>query len=130
MPPYLLRLAYVALFLLAMLTVWTVWSQVGGQGHLDLMPWYAKLLLSVSLSWVTVMGTAAAVSQKQVWNRTVIVYVVLGLLLTAAMGTLTYYYHMHEADMDNEEPLDTTALLLSVPGMSAMSANAGLGGHK
>jgi hypothetical protein len=48
MPPALHRLAYVAEFLLALIAIWTLWSQVGGQGHLDLMPWYDKLGLSVA----------------------------------------------------------------------------------
>ena len=43
MPPNLLRLAYVSEFLLALLAILSLWSEVGGQGPLDLMPWYTKL---------------------------------------------------------------------------------------
>ncbi|MEQ1886884.1 MAG: hypothetical protein ABL967_17615 [Bryobacteraceae bacterium] len=116
MPPYLLRLAYAFLFLFAVIAIWTTWSQVGGQGHLDLMPWYTKLLLSVSLSWVTVLGTAAAVRQDRPWNRATLLYLLLGMLLATAMGVVTYYYHEHEEDLNSEEPLDTTALLWFEPG--------------
>ena len=34
-----LRLAYATQFLIAVIAVFTLWSQVGGQSHLDLMPW-------------------------------------------------------------------------------------------
>ena len=86
MPPYLLRLAYVCQFLLALIAVWTVWSQVGGQTHLDLMPWYAKLTLSMSLSWVVVMGTMSAVADASAWNRRVIFYLVVGFAIASGMA--------------------------------------------
>jgi hypothetical protein len=38
-----LRLAYATQFLIALIAVYVLWSQVGGQSHLDLMPWYLKL---------------------------------------------------------------------------------------
>ena len=56
MPPYWVRLAYVVEFLLALIAVGLLWSEVGGQGHLDLMPWYQKLVLTVALAWVIVAG--------------------------------------------------------------------------
>ena len=48
MPPHLLRLAYISEFLLAVVSILMLWTQVGGQGHLDLMPWHLKLVLSIS----------------------------------------------------------------------------------
>jgi len=38
-----LRLAYATQYLIAVIAVFVLWSQVGGQSHLDLMPWYVKL---------------------------------------------------------------------------------------
>ena len=115
MPPYLLRLAYVAQFLLALIAVWTVWSQVGGQGHLDLMPWYAKLVLSVALSWVIVLATMAAVAEDRAWNKRVLLYLVIGLWIAAGMAAITYYYHLQEEEEPEEDPTATTALLWSLP---------------
>ena len=43
MPPYWSRLAFVTEFLVALVAILELWSQVGGQSHLDLMPWYTKL---------------------------------------------------------------------------------------
>ena len=44
-PMHILRLAYTTQFLLALLAIFVVWSEIGGQSHLDLMPWYLKLVL-------------------------------------------------------------------------------------
>ena len=98
MPTPVLRLAYVGEFLLALVAIPALWSQVGGQGHLDLMPWYDKLVLIVALAMVTVLGTIAAVSQERAWNLTAIVCLIVALLLVSAMAGLTYYYHLHEDD--------------------------------
>jgi len=38
-----LRLAYATQFVIALIAVFVLWSEVGGQVHLDLMPWYFKL---------------------------------------------------------------------------------------
>jgi len=122
MPPYLLRLAYVSQFLLALIAVWTVWSQVGGQGHLELMPWFAKLALSVTLSWLVVMGTIAAVSDARAWNRKVVLYLVAGLCIAAGMAALTYYYHLHEDEEGEDDSATTTALMLAAPAITAVEA--------
>jgi hypothetical protein len=100
MPPYLLRLAYVSEFLLALVAILTVWSQVGGQGHLDLMPWYTKMVLTVSLGVATVAGTASAVAHERAWNAKTIGCVLVALVLAFMMGVVTYYYHLHENDDD------------------------------
>jgi hypothetical protein len=96
---------YVGEFLIAVMAVLSLWSQVGGQGHLDLMPWYLKLGLTSALALVTVMGTAAALSHPDAWNAKTIAFVILGLLLACAMGVTSYYYHIHEND---DEKDDTT----------------------
>jgi len=94
----LLRLAYVAEFLLAILAIFELWSQVGGQSHLDLMPWYTKLGLAGGLALVTVMGTVSAVGHERAWNPKTVVCLVLALLLAAGMAGASYYYHLHEND--------------------------------
>lgn len=92
----LLRLAYICEFLLAMLTSSAVWGQIGGQGHLDIMPWYDKLILIFSLALVTVLGTVAAVSRERAWNGVSITCLIAVVVIVCAMGALTYYYHLHE----------------------------------
>ena len=92
----MLRIAYVCEFLLALLAITVVWGQVGGQDHLDLMPWYDKLVLTFALALVTVLGTVAAVSRERAWNGTAIACLAVAILIACAMGAVTYYYHVHE----------------------------------
>ena len=109
MPPYWVRLAYVLEFLLALIAVLLLWSEVGGQGHLDLMPWYQKLVLTVTLAWVIVAGTVSSVARERVWNRWTVGYAAAGLLIAVSMALLTYYYHIHEDD-DGADAKDSVAL--------------------
>ncbi|HLH38404.1 MAG TPA: hypothetical protein VKX39_04590 [Bryobacteraceae bacterium] len=87
-------------FLLAILVIFELWSQVGGQGHLDLMPWYTKFFLAVGLAVVTVAGTAAAVRHDRAWNAKTIACLILALMLAGGMAAATYYAHVHESDED------------------------------
>jgi len=102
----MLRIAYVCEFLLALLAISLVWGQVGGQDHLDLMPWYDKLVLTFALALVIVLGTAAAVAGERAWNGTALACLVIAVLIACAMGAVTYYYHLHE---DDDQQRDNTA---------------------
>ncbi len=91
-----LRIAYAVQFVVTVMAIFEVWGQVGGQGHIDMMPWYAKLLLSSALSLATVKATAAAVDRDRFWNKLTSAWLAAALLLIAAMGLLTLYEHLHE----------------------------------
>ena len=64
----ILRLAYTTLFLIALIAIFVLWAQVGGQSHLDLLPWFVKLGLGVAAAWSIVRATAAAVAGERGWN--------------------------------------------------------------
>jgi hypothetical protein len=116
MPQNLLRLAYMSEFLLAVVTTLELWSQVGGQGHLDLMPWYTKFGMTVGMAVVAVMGTISAVAHERAWNAKTFACLLLALMLAGGMAACTYYYHVHEND--NAEPDDdgvATSLLMNSP---------------
>jgi hypothetical protein len=98
----MLRIAYVCEFLLALLAITVAWGQVGGQDHLDLIPWYDKLVLTFALALVIVLGTAAAVSRERAWNGTAIACLAIAILIACAMGVVTYYYHLHEEDQETD----------------------------
>jgi hypothetical protein len=98
MAPNILRLAFTIEFLVALVAIFETWSMVGGQGHLDLMPWYAKLCFVLGLSLVTVMATISAMAHERAWNAKTIACLLLALLIAAGMGVTTYYYHLHEND--------------------------------
>jgi peptidoglycan/LPS O-acetylase OafA/YrhL len=114
MPPYILRLAFMIEFLVALVAIFETWSIVGGQSHLDLMPWYAKLGFVMGLALVTVMATAAAVSHEHAWNAKTIACVLLALMLAAGMGGTTYYFHLHEND-DQASGGDDNSITLLYP---------------
>jgi hypothetical protein len=99
------RTLYIIEFFVALLAIFTMWSQVGGQNHLDLMPWYLKLVLVVGAAAAAVKATAAGAF------RGTILWIVVVVLLAAIMGLLTYYYHLTEA-ADEEESQEIALLSL------------------
>jgi hypothetical protein len=109
MPPNILRLAFTIEFLIALVAIFETWSMAGGQGHLDLMPWYAKLGFSLGLSLVIVMGTASAMAHDRAWNAKTIACLALAAMIVGGMGVTTYYYHLHEND-DQPQGADDDSL--------------------
>jgi hypothetical protein len=109
--PSLLRLAYAVEFLVALIAILDVWSEVGGQGHLDLMPWDIKLACTLGLSWCVVRFTAGLVEQTQIWTRRTIAWLAGILLFGIAMGGITYYYHLHEEPEDEDEDSSAASVL-------------------
>ena len=110
---YWLRLLYSFEFLIALITVFTVWSQVGGQAHLDMMPWYTKLLCGVAGAWSFVRLTAGLVEEEKVWNSRTVRWLAALLAIGIVMGGVTLYYHLHEPS-DEPDTDDTTATSVRV----------------
>ena len=91
----LLRGVYAIEFLMALIAIFEVWREVGGQGHLDLMPWYWKFFVSTGLAAAIVKVTATG-HRRILWAGVVV-------LLLIYAGLLTYYYHLNEPlDVDEE----------------------------
>jgi 4-amino-4-deoxy-L-arabinose transferase-like glycosyltransferase len=109
----ILRLAYTTLYLIALLTVFEIWSQVGGQAHLDLMPWYVKLLLGGSAALVLVKATAAAVAQEKAWNVQTLRWAIILVILLICCGLASYYVHLYGEQDEDEDGNDTAALIRS-----------------
>jgi hypothetical protein len=101
----LLRLACAIEFLIALIAVFTLWSQVGGQSHLDLMPWYWKLLVGMVAAFTSVRATMAAVESPKGWNRRTLRWLILLAASLAAAGILSYYYHLSEPADEEEQTL-------------------------
>src|SRR3954467_12561915 len=97
----ILRLAYVTQFLIAVIAVFVLWAQIGGQSHLDLMPWYLKLGLGAGAAFAVVKATAASASQEKPWSGAVLRWVGITLALLVGCGLASYYYHVYgETDED------------------------------
>src|SRR3954454_1211405 len=97
-----LRIAYAIQFILTLIAIFEIWPQVGGQGHLDSMSWYAKLLLPSALAFTTAKATASTVRRDRVWNAPTVRWLAAALALLVTMGILTFYEHLHEPSDDDE----------------------------
>jgi hypothetical protein len=118
-----LRLAYSFLFLLAVLAVLTLWSEVGGQGHLDLMPWYTKLACVMVSAWCCVRLTAGLVEERTAWSSRTLRWLAGLLLVATAMAAITYYYHLHE-EPDQSDSDETSATVMTVQPAWRMRSSA------
>ncbi len=106
----LLRFAYVCEFLLALMAIFTAWSEIGGQAALDLMHWGWKLGFGFALGACVVGYTAAIVSAEKVWTWRASGWLVVILLLATAMGVVTYYYTLEEESGESDEPSGTVSI--------------------
>jgi hypothetical protein len=107
-----LRLAYAVEFFIALIAIISLWSEIGGEGHLDLMPWYVKLGCILGLAWCCVRFTASLVEEQRVWTGRTIGWLAGILLFCLIMGGITYYYHLHEESDGGDE--DTTAAAMKI----------------
>ena len=104
------RLVWTAEFLLALMAGMMAWSEIGGQVHLDMMPWYLKLLPLVAFAWAVVRFTMAIVRQSEPLRGRALAWLSAIVLAAAVMGAITWYYHMHEPldDSDEDQGLSTS----------------------
>lgn len=108
----ILRLAYVTQFLIAVLAVFMLWSEVGGQAHLDLMPWYLKLGLGGGAAFAVVKATVAAVEKPHAWNSGSLKWFGILIALLIGCGLASYYYHIYgEDDQDGQDDTMTSMLI-------------------
>jgi hypothetical protein len=108
----ILRLAYATQFLIALLAIFVLWSEVGGQSHLDLMPWYLKLGLGAGAAFAVVKATAASVSGGAAWNGGTLKWFGILLALLLGCGLASYYMHVYE-ESDEEDQEDSVTSQLS-----------------
>jgi predicted outer membrane lipoprotein len=111
----ILRLAYSTQFLIALIAIFVLWSQVGGQSHLDLLPWSVKLVLGLAAAYGVVRATAASVTGDRAWNGQTVRWLGLTLAVLAACGFATYYAHMNLEEDDTDQQQDTTISSLRLP---------------
>jgi len=112
----ILRLAYATQFLIALIAVYVLWSQVGGQAHVDLLPWTVKLGLGLAAAYCIVRATAASVGGGRAWNPQMLRWLAFALAVLGACGFATYYAHINLEDSDETDPQqDTTISRLHLP---------------
>jgi hypothetical protein len=113
----LLRLAYSALYLVALIAVYVAWAQVGGQSHLDLLPWHLKLVLGAAIAFTIVRATSASVAGERAWNGRTLRWLALMLALGIGCGLASFYAHVYLEDEGDEadEQSQTTLSRLVAP---------------
>ena len=122
-PMPILRLAYTTQFLIALIAIFVLWSQVGGQSHLDLLPWWVKLGLGVAAAYTIVRATVASVCGDRAWNGQTLRWLGVMLAILAVCGYATYYAHMNLEESDEEDQqADTTISRMQMPGQSGFHA--------
>jgi len=118
----ILRLAYATQFLIALIAIFVLWSQVGGQGHLDLVPWHLKLLLGAGAAFCVVKATAGAVAGERAWNGKTLRWFGILLVLLIGCGFASYYVHLYD-ESDEDDQQNNSAM--SSSGSSASCATLG-----
>jgi hypothetical protein len=107
----LLRLAYATQFLIALIVMLMLWSQVGGPDHFDLTPWYLKLVLTAGAAFAIVKATAAAVSRESAWNTGTLKWFGILLAILVACGMVTLWVHQNlEDDQGGEQETSTASV--------------------
>ena len=112
MTPKLLRLLYVFEFLIALVSIFTAWSEIGGQAALDLMHWGWKLGLSIALALAIVAYSVALVTSETWWNLRSARWLMSILIICLAIGVVTYYYAL-QVDAGQSDETGTTSSLLT-----------------
>jgi len=122
MPKHLLRPLLIVEFLIALEVIYTAWSEVGGQYHLDLMYWPWKLGIGLAGAWLVTVITADLVNHEGQITAKVIVYSSLLLLVLTTAGVVTWYYHLHEpTDEQDDEDQDTVTPAAFSPGTAGLT---------
>ncbi len=112
MTPKLLRLLYVFEFLIALVAIFTAWSEVGGQAALDLMHWGWKLSLSLALALAIVAYSIALVDSQIWWSFRSARWLMFIVIICVAIGVVTYYYAL-QVDAGQSDETGTTSSLLA-----------------
>lgn len=103
MDPKLLRLFYVLEFLIAIMAIFTAWSEIGGQAALDLMNWGFKVGFGLLLAGSIVGYSAALAITERVWDVRSRRWLAAIVVIVVAMGVVTYFYVLQEEAGESDE---------------------------
>ncbi|HLH03450.1 MAG TPA: hypothetical protein VKX25_11815 [Bryobacteraceae bacterium] len=107
MSAQLLRVVYVCEFLVALIAIFSAWSEIGGQATLDLMHWAFKLVFGAGLAAAVVAYSAALVKDEALWTMRTARWLTVIVMLLCAMGVVTYFYaqQVEAGDSDETAPM-------------------------
>jgi hypothetical protein len=110
-----IRLVYVCEYLLALLAVFTAWSEIGGQASLDVMPWGWKFGLGAGLAAAIVGYTVAIVSADSLWTLRSARWLTAVCVLLLAIGIVTYYYMLQDETVEPDDSGTVSLFVLRGP---------------
>jgi hypothetical protein len=105
----LLRPFLIVEFLIAIQAIFTFWSEVGGQYHLDLMFWPWKFGLSIAAAGLIVAITSSLVQNNGALTRLALTLCSFLILVVVVAGMVTYFYHLNEPPEQDEQTDDAPA---------------------
>lgn len=114
MTSQLLRLVYAVEFLVALVAIFTAWSEIGGQAVLDLMHWGWKLGLSLILAASVVGFSAAIATEERLWTLRSARWLTAVLLCLAGIVVVTYYYALQVDNSEGDDSGRVSAIALPV----------------
>src|SRR5580692_8773568 len=111
-----LRPLLIVEFLIAVEAIFTVWSEVGGQYHLDLMFWPWKLGIGIAAAGLIVAITANLVRNDGSITRRAVMFCSLLIAIFLLAGVVTYYYHVNEpVEQEEDQDDDSPAKISKLP---------------
>jgi hypothetical protein len=114
----LLRVAYAFEFLVAIVAIFTAWSEIGGQATLDLMHWGFKFGFSLLLAYSIVAFTASIAAGDAWWSLRSARWLTAILLLLAAMAVVTYFYSLQLDNGESDENTTTNLFMSRTAGVA------------
>jgi len=118
MNPKSIRLVYVCEYLLALIAIFTAWSEIGGEEVLELMPWGWKFGLGAGLAAAIVAYSASIFAEDSLWTLRSARWLTTICILLLAIGVVTYYYVLEDETVDTD---DSSAAFLYLPGASVLT---------
>jgi len=120
----LLRPLLIIEFLIAIQTIFTFWSEVGGQYHLDLMFWPWKFGLSITAALLIVTITGNLVQNNGTITRYALTLCSFLIVVVVVAGLVTWFYHLNEPpdqDQQSDDEPARVSLMLGRPAVELRS---------
>src|ERR1700678_4570636 len=96
-------------FLIAIQAIFTFWSEVGGQYHLDLMFWPWKFGLSIAAAGLIVAITSSLLQSIGAITRLALTLCSFLILVVVVADMVTYFSHLNEPPEQDDQTDDAPA---------------------